>query len=107
MDTTDTRTSRAARHLLALMDLPSSRPGSWEAEHVEALERPLGELLAILTGADDGPDLHGEVVAMRGEVAALRATVAATVAQQDDGELRATTHRTCGERHAPLTPCPS
>ena len=45
----ETDTRKAARMLADLLDLPNSRPGSWEAEHVAALDAELGEILDILT----------------------------------------------------------
>ena len=34
--------------LYARLRLPKERPGSWEADHVRALEEPLGEILDAL-----------------------------------------------------------
>lgn len=53
MDTTTSTT--AADQLRALLALPLQRPGSWEAEHVEALEDELRAILDVLED-QEGPD---------------------------------------------------
>lgn len=51
--TAEDRNRRALTKLAALLFLPDSRPGCWEAAHVEALETDyLAPIFDALTGAD-------------------------------------------------------
>ena len=45
------RIADAADAVRALLAVPTGRPGSWEASHVEALDEQLRDVLAELTGA--------------------------------------------------------
>lgn len=45
------RCEDAADALRRLLAVPTDRAGSWEASHVEALDEPLRDILAELTGA--------------------------------------------------------
>ncbi len=56
MDLALTSVTEAAGALRALLSLPDERPGCWEAEHVEALEEHLAEIVDTLTGAAEGGD---------------------------------------------------